>query len=108
MLAVPACTAQTAESAASPQDFTQCLIDHGVPADAATPPQGPPPGADGAPQGPPPGGEAGPPPGRPGSGDRPAPPAPSGVDEATWNDAFTACAEVAPGPPPGHPGPPAA
>ncbi len=70
MLAVPTCTAQTAESAASPKDLAQCLIDHGVPADAATPP------------------------------------VPSGVDDATWNDAFAACAELAPGTLPGHPGRP--
>jgi hypothetical protein len=49
------------------------------------------------PGGPPPGGPSpdGPPPGQPGG----PPPAP-GVDQATWEKAFAACASLAP-PPPG-------
>jgi len=97
LLGLPAFTVKTAESAADPGGFAQCLTEHGVPAELAGPPPGGHPGG--------PGGPGGPPPGAP--GEHTAPPAPEGVDPGTWNDAFASCAEFAPTPPPGHPAPPA-
>ena len=113
LFAVPACSTGIAESSASPNDFARCLTDNGVPQEFATPPQGPrpggPPGGDGqAPQGPPPGADGQPPQGPPPAGQRPPPPVPDGVDAGTWNDAFAACADLAPPHPPGRGGPPPA
>ncbi len=82
-------TAAPATTSAAPAKpdfdaFSKCMTDNGMPAPQ---PGGPPPGA---PRDQP----AGPPPGGPGA----QPPAP-GVDQATWEKAFAACASLAPPPP---------
>lgn len=99
LFAVPACSTGIAESSASPNDFARCLTENGVPQEFATPPQGPRPGG-------PTGGDGQPPQGPPPAGQRPPPPVPDGVDAGTWNDAFAACADLAPPHPPGRGGPP--
>jgi len=70
-LAVGALVTST-PSQASPADFQQCLAQHGVTVQLPPPPKKAPKGL---------------------------PPAPPGVDQATWEQAFTACKALAPVPP---------
>ncbi len=79
LVVLPACSTATAQPPAPPADLIQCLTEHGVPANAATPPEGHP-------------GAGEPPPGGAPQAAPQAPPAPPGVDENTWAAAFAACA----------------
>ncbi len=70
--------------------YEQCLAEHGVPAPGGPPPSGTVPAPQGPPPGPPPDGTAG-----------ATPPPPPGVDQATWDNAISACKSLAPSPPAG-------
>jgi hypothetical protein len=70
--------------------YEKCLGEHGVPA-----PNGSPAARAGA-------APAGPPPGPPPEGTPETPSPPLGVDQATWDNAISACKSLAPSPPAGN------